>query len=230
MEGTGLNLKISENDKQILKSVAPLVVIIILFVLVGKFGLDQINNIRNQINDAKKNQSVLSEKVNILKNISSVSVEAPADALVALPKTNPSLLVMAQINNLIANQPLLLANLGSSPPSESTGGMSSVLTSFSLSGTKDAIISFVENIDKIAPMSFVQKVDMNGSGNELTADISIKTYFAPLPKTIPTVTQAVTDLTATEKSLLTEISELTEVSLFDVATASGGINPNPFGI
>ncbi len=224
-----INIKISENDKQILKSVAPALIILVLFFVVGKFGIGQITNLRNQITEVKKIQSLLSSKYDILSRVSQLSETGSNAALIALPKSNPAIQVQSQIKSLVLTNMLVVDSIKSSL-SVSDSGLSYVTSNVEISGPKEGVIAFVKSIDTIAPVTLVSKVDFDESGDIAKATIVTKTFFAPLPKTIPTVTQAVTDLTSDERSLLSEISNLSQPAFSEITPElSGGINPNPFG-
>lgn len=223
-------LEISENDKQILRSTAPLVVVITLFVIVGKFAVTQVTNLRNQISEAKKTQSVLSNKLNVLRSISQVSVSGTNTALIALPRSNPSLQVMSQLKSLASSNLVVMEEIKVSMASDGSDSLSYITTSFSIIGPKDAIISFVKSVDTIAPITFVEKMELVEDSGLGAANITTKTYYATLPTTIPTVTQPITDLTSAEKDLLSQISGLSQSSIEIPTSASvSGINPNPFG-
>lgn len=224
-------LTITENDKQILKSTLPLVAVILLFVFAGKFAFSQIQKINSQIKETKKTQSVLSQKLSTLRSVSQLTVSGTNAAITALPKSNPSLQVVSQIRNLASSNLLLIQDVRSSASDKSSSQIPHVTTSFNLVGSKEAISAFIKGIDSIAPISFVDKVSLTQDGGAFAANISIKTYYAPLPSTIPTITQPVTDLTASEKELLNQISGLTQPTLNLPVTATvSGSNPNPFGI
>jgi len=230
MENLNGNMNVSENDKQILKSVAPLVVVIILFFVAGKFAISQVKSLRDQISEAKKTQSVLSNKNIVLRTISQVSEAGSSAALIALPKSNPSLQVVSQLKSLASANAVVMDTVKSSAPVDTSGDLVYVTTSFNLKGPRDSILSFVKSVENLAPITYIEKIGLSEDGGSIEAVISVKTYFAPLPKTIPTITQPITDLTSTEKSLLSEITGLTQPAFTEVTFAtSGAINANPFG-
>jgi len=220
----------SENDKEILKSTAPLIIVIILFVIVGKFGISQVTDLRAKINDAKKTQSTLSEKLKILKSLSQTAVSSADSVTFALPKSNPSLQIMSQLKLLASNNLLVLSDIRASISSGDSSNLSSVTTSFNVTGPREQIISFIKSIDSIAPITLVDKMQLSEDKGVNIANISTRTYWAEFPSTIPTVTQSVTDLTVSEKDLLMQISNLTFPSFGETVTATdSAINPNPFG-
>lgn len=221
----------SENDRQILKSVAPLVVIILLFIFVGKFGVNQIKNIRTNIADTKKSQTILTEKLRILKSISADAGIGTNWTLFTLPKSNPSLQVISQLKLLSSMNSVIIGNIKSSLSSADAKGSSYITTTFKVSGSRESIVAFVKAIDTIAPITFVEKMELTESSGVNIANITSRTYWAPLPSTIPQVTQSVNDLTPSEKALLTQIGQLSFPIASDltVGTSSGAFNENPFG-
>lgn len=229
MENISTNVNVSENDKQIIKSVAPLVIVILLFFVVGKFGIAQITGLRSKISAAKKTESVLSQKYNVLKSVAVVAASGSNQTLAALPKDNPAVMLQSQVKSIAASNLLVIDSLKSIGVS-STSDLSSVTTTIELNGPKEAIIAFIRAMDTIAPITTVDKVSFSETGASVKAEIGLRTYYAPLPKTIPTVTQPVVDLTASEKALLTQISSLTQPTFSDILVATqSALNPNPFG-
>jgi len=228
---TNMVENVPESDKRVLKSIAPLFIIVILFIIAGKFAITQITNVRGQISVAKKNQSVLTDKLKTLRSVALVSESGSSIALTALPKSNPSLQVISQLKMLASTNLVIIEGLRSTVSDGSTDEISHVKTSFNLIGPRDAVTAFIKGVDTIAPITFVEKMDLVEDTGFGSASITTKTYFASLPKTIPTVTQPITDLTASEKDLLTQIGKLSQ-SVIDIPAASStsGINANPFGL
>jgi hypothetical protein len=221
---------ISEGEKQILKSLTPLVIVIILFILVGKFGISQVSNLRLKINEAKKTQSLLTEKLDLLRSISVISPDSADLVVFALPKSNPTLQVMSQIEILASENSVTLTEMRSSSANSDSDRLS-VTTSFNITGTRDTIVAFIKGIDGIAPLTFVEKMSLTENAGLNVAEVSVKTYYAPLPKTIPTVTQSIADLSPSEMDLFNQISQLSQPLVGEVTTISTeGNNLDPFGI
>jgi hypothetical protein len=223
---------VSESNKQIIKSFTPLVVVILLFLLVGKFSIGQVANLKSEINKVKKTESVLNKKLSTLLAVSQTTTLGANAALSALPKSIPSLQVVSQLKTLASVNQVVLNNIkasivGSTDPSD----LSYLNTAFDLSGSEEQILQFIKSIDTIAPITLIDKMSLAENGGLYTANISARTYYAPLPTKIPTITQSVDDLTSTEKVLLTQISNLSQSEVVEPVYASGSaVNVNPFGI
>lgn len=221
---------VTESDKQVLKAVAPLGIILILFVFVGKFGFSQISGVRSRLKEIKKTHSTLTQKLNILSSISGVSSEWANTTAYALPETNPSLQVLSQIRILSSNNNLVLSDIKVSTSGSGSKGLFSVNSTFGVMGTKDSILEFARNLDNIAPITFISKMQISESDGVAQAEINTQTFYAPMPKNIPGVSQAVTDLSESEKEMITQISSLNSPVVGDsFLPIIEGVNPAPFG-
>lgn len=225
----------TEENKELLKSIGPLLLIIILFVVVAKIGISQIGSINKQLKDAKKTQTLLTTKINTLRSTASISETGSEIALAALPNSNPSINVMSQLKFLSSQYPVIISNIKSSYTEATSKDLTYVSTSFDLSGTSADLLSFINALERVAPITLIQKISITSGTDVYDANIVVQTYYAPLPSTIPSVTQPVNDLTAAEKELLNKLSSLVQPVVLPstvVPTAGGdsSINPNPFGI
>jgi hypothetical protein len=220
---------IPENVKQILSAAIPFAVVVILFLVVGNFGISKVTDLRAQITEATSQKATLTQKLSILQSLSLVAAQSGNLATSALPDSNPSLLVSSQLKLLAGNAGMVISSIKSGAAGVDASGLSRVDISFTVTGARVQIISFLKNIGNIAPVTLIDKISLAETGGVTKADVSVKSFWAPLPKTIPSVDQAITDLTADEKKLLTQIGELTQPTFIQVASSSGNVNPNPFG-
>lgn len=227
-----MELGLTEQNKELLKSIWPLLVVIILFIVVGKIAVSQITAISTQVKDAKKSQTVLTTKLNTLKSTASITESGSEVALTALPKSNPAIMIMSQLKNISSQYPVVISNIRSTFADNNSSNLMFVSTAFDLSGKPEDIMSFIKAIDNIAPITVIQKISITSNVDFYTANIVAQTYYTPLPSTIPSITQPVNDLTAAEKDLLNKLSALSQPMVIPQANTSGdtSINPNPFGI
>ncbi len=220
---------VTETDKQVLKAVGPLLAVVLLFIFAGKFAASQVTKMTKKISEEEKVKQVLTEKLKVLSSVSATVGSSANTVLAAMPSTNPSLSLMYQLKILSSNYQLVLSNVKSSVDENMTS-MMALNSSFDISGSKDQIFSFIKAIGGIAPITFVQKVDLSESVGAYTATVTTKTYFAPLPTKMPAVTQAITDLSSTEKALLSQMNGLSRPVVLEINVSTpSAINTNPFG-
>lgn len=220
--------KIPENVMSVIKVVLPLLVVILLFVVVGKFGFGKITNVRAQISAAQTEQKVLSQKVSILTNVASVGEQFSNLAVSALPDSNPALAVVSQLKILAGTEALLLSEVKSGTPANDAAGLSAVSVSFNVIGSRVQIESFINKIDDIAPITVVDKIKINEtSPGSSVGSISVKSFWAPFPTKIPPVSEAISDLTSDEEQIMQELSVLNQPVFSQIPPAQGG-KTDPF--
>lgn len=222
--------KIPENVLSIAKVTLPLLVIIVLFIILGQFGFGKISQIQNQISTAENENKVLTQKLDILRNVSEIG-EAGADSVVAaLPESNPSLFVWSQLKNLASTEGVTISELKASNPNIGTTGPSSANILFTLSGTRDQIKSFLGKISMFAPIAVVDKIKIAESApGASTATITVKSFWAPFPLKIPAISDPITALTSEEQQTLQEVSNLIQPTI-NIVPAVGGGKVDPFSI
>ena len=149
--------KIPENVKIVLKSLIPLLIAIILFVIVGNFGFTKISDIRSRISKAERDQKILTQKLDILRNVEANGEAMSNIAVAALPDSNPSLSVISQLKTLAGMNGVILSEIKAG--ASSTGsGIYPVSITFNVSGSRAQINSFITGIDKFAPISVVERI------------------------------------------------------------------------
>lgn len=217
-----------ESLRQTITVAAPLLVVIVLFLLVGNFGVSKILGVQAEIDSAQKSEKTLTQKLSLLQTLSTDAVLRVNVVGSALPDTNPALTLISQLKNVALANGVFMTTIKSSGGSANTTGLNEANISFSLEGTRDQIFTFLTAVSGISPITIVNNVSINESLGSLKADVSVKSFWAVFPKTIPDIISPIDDLTANEKRLLTKISGLTQPKFTEIAPTSE-VNPNPFG-
>jgi len=219
--------------KRILSSTLPLIIVIILFLVFGNYGIGRVRNLRSQISQTRQDKTALTEKLNMLRTISTTVESASQFAASALPGENTVLPARARIKELAVANGVVLSNLKSDLGASDVSGLSGVRLNFDLAGTRSEIIAFLKLIENTAPISLVDKITFSESVEGSSATISVKTFWAAFPQTLPAVTKSITDLTVEEKNTLDKISAFAQPASTEIPTDSeaGGESigrQNPF--
>lgn len=219
-----------ESVQQTISAGLPLAIVIILFVLVGEFGLPKVVEIRAEISSAENSQNTMTQKLKLLQTFSSTASLVTSAANAAVPPTDPSLEVIPQVRTVAAGSGIQLSSIKTSSGQANDSGLNQSVVSFTAEGTRQQIFSFIDGLTKVAPIIIVDKINISEAAGSDKADITADSYWADLPKTIPSIDAPISDLTPAEKGTLSSISNLTQ-PVFTVLTPSGntGANPNPFG-
>lgn len=215
--------------KNVLSSILPLVITLILFVIVGNYGIGRIQNLRSQISQVEKDKTSLTQKLNTLQTVSATVEAGSTSSIIALPEKNSALTEFVQLKSLAAQNSVTLTNLKSGGEAKDSSGLSRVDISFDVSGSRLGIITFLSEIQKTLPISLVDRIKFNESAAQIQAAVSVKSFWAGFPKTIPSVTQKIADLTQDERNTLDKISTLTPPQFVEipVSETSGG-RADPF--
>ena len=222
--------KIPENVMTVGKVVLPLVVIIILFITAGQLGFGEISKIRAQISKTSNENGTLTQKIDILRNISEIGEAGSNTVVSALPDSNPSLLVLSQIKTLAGTNNLTISSPKGGSLNPDTKELSSVNISFSLSGSRDQIKLFLDGISSLAPLMVVDKIKIVESTPGISlASIVVKSFESPFPEKIPAISDPITALTSVEEQTLQELGNLSQ-PMFSVIPPSEGGKVDPFSI
>ncbi len=218
-----------ESIRQTVSVVIPLLFIIILFLAVGNFGVSKVLGIRDQISSAQNTEKALTQKLNLLQTLSSeVSLKSNIVSSV-VPDTNPSLTVISQLKTLAVGYGVVVSAFKSAGGSGSSSDINQATVTFNIDGARAQVFSFLTDIAKIAPITVVDKIKISEIAGNMSGDIEVKSFWVDFPKTIPSVTSPVTDLTAEERAILNNASSLIQPAFTELTPMQGGINPNPFG-
>lgn len=217
----------NESIKMVITSLAPLLIVLLLFAVVGKFGISKVTDLRTQLNSLQKDQTVLSQKLNILQSLSQTLSQGSGFAMSAFPEDNPALTVISQLKRIAPTGGVSLTNIKAGAEVKDKSGLSRVDVSFEATGPRSSVLAFIKDIQTLAPITLVDKVKITELGGIAKADVSVKSFWSALPTSIPSVAQPITDLTSQEKSVLGTVSSLLQPSLTNVSPVSGG-KSDPF--
>lgn len=220
---------IPESTKKMISVVTPLIALIILFVIVGKFGWSKVGNLRSKIVVAQKDETVLTQKAKLLETISDTLSSGSAISTAVMPQDNSALVVLTQLKILSGTRVVFLSNVKSGAEVKDESGLSRVDITFDLRGTKESVIAFLKDTGNLAPIVKLNKIKISQALGETLATVSVMAFWSELPKTIPSVTDGISDLTPKERATLTEIGKLIQPMFTQLPAAEGG-KTDPFGI
>lgn len=220
--------KLSENINLTLKSVLPLIVVIILSFIAVPFGISKVTDLQGQINTLQNNKNILSQKLSLLQSISATVSQDSESALSAVPNTNTTLVAISQVKNISSQNGVSVSNIKAGSEVVDSIGTSHVAVSFRVAGSRSQILAFLKDVSNMAPIALVNIVKISGNNDSEAADITIESYWAPLPKTLPTLTSPINDLTANEKSVLTSVTSLIQPTFSIVPPTDGAGKTDPF--
>lgn len=213
-----------------LKVSVPLAIVIVLFVLVGNFGLPKIANLRNQISDAQNLKASLTQKLGVLQTFSGSPASSEITAAsAALPNSDPSPVIVSQLQNATSCCAVVISEVKSGSAAVGSSALLTVGTTFQVVGTRDGVINFLKYIQTLAPISIVTGVKLSETSGVDTASVSMISYWAPFPKVIPSVNQPITSLSTVEEQILSQVATLVQPTVTQGFASEPGVNLTPFG-
>lgn len=218
-----------ESVQQTISAGLPLVIVIILFVLVGGFVVPKVVEIRTEISSAESSQNIMTQKLKLLQTFSSTASLVTSAADTAVPSTDPTLEVIPQIRTVANVNGIQLSSIKTSGGQASDVGLNQSVVSFIAQGTRQQIFSFIDGLTNVAPIIVIDKITITEAAGSDNADITVDSYWADLPKTIPSIDAPLSELTQTESDTLKKISALTQPGTTSFTPQTEGFNPNPFG-
>lgn len=214
-------------NKDIINSTLPLLIVVILFVVIGNFGIGRINLLRQEISQARNDQATLTQKVETLKTITTVAETGSQAATAALPGANSSIAVLSQLKTYSLKNGVFISNLKSGDEIQDTNGLSRVDMSFDVTGLKAGIIAFLQDLQGAAPVVLVNSVKLTESAVETRGTVSLRSYWASFPTKLPAVTDQVLGLTNDEQATLVKVNALSQPQFVKLPPSVGG-RLNPF--
>lgn len=204
-----------------------LLVSIILFVFGAKTGIAKISEQGRTLNDAKKTQGVLAQKESLLRQIET-EVSSQVDVLAnVVPEKNPALTMVSQIKNLAVLSGITITTFKIGAAKDA-GSVSFVDVSYDADGDLVLLISFLNTIKTLAPLSTIDTAKINQQGGVASANVRIRVYFAGYPTKLPSLTEAVNELTSEEEGLLDTLSGLTLPVFTTLTPQAPTVRESPF--
>ena len=197
---------ISMETKFLLKPVGIFLIIISLLIGSIYFSLGQINKVNAKIAESEKNETILKNKVGILRSITGSLPDDISFIDLSLPSKGIALYGMSQIKTQANSLGILISNLRTGSTIEDSGGVFKITVSFDVQGDKQLIYDYLALFPKMLPLMKVDKVSIGTNEGITLATVSVSAFGADLPTKIPSLTSPVQDLTSEELKTIDEIS------------------------
>jgi len=216
----------------IVKIAAKPLLILLLLIAFSFIGLSkafyEIGSLRETLAKAKKSENILKTKLDTLSVSADVSENANS-AVSFLPGENPALLVLWQLRSNAIGSGLLLSNYKVGSEVKDASGFMKVALSFDVDGPVEAVLGFVNITKSISPNVWIDKTELDFVGETLRAAISASSYWVPFPTKMPALTDVITALDASEKDIISSLSDNIQPSFVSQSVAIPRENLNPFG-
>src|SRR3990167_3041567 len=210
--------------------IVPIILLIVLGILTGlavRVGFSRIGAQRDDIAAARRDENTLSQKESVLRDVQGTVPTYVNTVAASIPEKNPALSMISQLRALALTNGIILENIkiGSAVPGE---GLFNVDITFGLEGTPVQVVSYLNSIKNLAPVSTVEKAKVNQSALGTRADVTVRVYYSAFPQKLPSLTEAVRELTDEERTTLNRLSALSLPAFTDLEAQPAGVRENPF--
>lgn len=228
MKNKQINSKVlSFTTKKLIISVFVTISVSVLFFVLIKIGIGKVVSQRSETKKLEKNITVLNQKIDTLSKVEDALSKNIKFFSLALPEDNPSLLISYMVKVNSAQMGLIYDNLKGGSEGKDKN-VSKVDITFDLEGPFENMITFTKATENFSPIVTLEKLKMNQSGGIFSSSFTLRGYWAALPENIPTVTQAISDFTEAETTLITRISKLLLPAFSDLAPNKPSTRTDPF--
>lgn len=219
------------NIKIILLPLLSLMALLLLFVFSVRTGISKIQALQGNINSQKDVENTLKQKEELLRSVEESVSDQTATAISALPGKNPVLLTMYQVRSLGLDGLVQLSDtkVGSTGVKESS--LDAIGMTFNIQGRIEDVLKSINKLKLITPITVVDKVEFQIEGYNASANVSISSYWSPLPGNIPSLIQPISDITQEEKDILSSLLSFTQPPFGDSLLPQEAVErDNPFGL
>ena len=183
--------------------------------------------------DLRAKIATLTNRKNALAALTPEVVAQSAKSVVALPAENSAILVAAQIRQSASDHGVNLNNLTIGTYDDPTRpDFGNVQVGIIAEGSSPSILAFVGELPKLSPLLLVDTVNLTTNATSTLAQITVRSFWSPLPSTLPPLTEPLEALTPEESELLSKLAEYKSptFNLNEESSSSGAVNTNPFGV
>lgn len=205
-----------------------LVFLVVLFIIAYGNLSTRISGQRSNLAIQRKNENILSAKRDLLTQLDAESFSLVDSVVMALPSQNAALVMLAQLRGAAAGRLLTLVNIKVDPSRPGDKGLSKVQIQFDIDGEFSQVYSFIKEIANMAPLSTLEIVSIVSSGDIVRASITILTYFAPFPDTLPALTEPLTEFSSSDREVLSVLSQLIPPPFTSVNVGEPVLRADPF--
>ena len=219
---------LSIQSKFLIKHLGILLLTILLLASSLYYGIGKVKSIKTKISESQKSEKLLNNKVSILRNVTSTLPEDISYIDFALPSKGIALYAISQVKNQANTLGLLISNLRTGSVSEDKNGISKINLTFDVEGYEQSIYDYLGLFPKMLPLMKIDKLSINTTAGIATATVSVSAYSGDLPKSIPSLTSPIKDLTNEEIQTLNNISEFLKPEFVTLSASTESPKEDPF--
>ena len=197
-------------------------VLIALVVIVVNTGFKQVTQVREKLQESKKQEAILTAKLETLQR-GEESYQSFSDlSAVAIPDKNPAAIVSSQVKTLGAVSGVAISKVSALSGGNAESGLRGLSVEISVQGELANMIKYFDSLRSFLPLTEVVEVNFTQGGATISTEAQITSFFAPFPEALPSLTAPITDLTQEEKEILAKYASYAQPTFTRAEVVSGG--------
>lgn len=219
---------IPQKMKVMLLPLGLLLAMVVLATIVFKVGVGRISTQRAELKKAIKNETILSQKQQVLQTLENNILSYADTVIVAMPDKNPSLIALSQLKTLAERNGISIGDIKAGSRTKDKSGTFKTTILLEIEGSLVQVLNYLISTESFAPLSVINRVEISSSGELARATISLTVFWVPLPTKLPAISEPVRELSANETNLITELSNLEQPIFTQVLPAEPSVRIDPF--
>jgi hypothetical protein len=219
---------IPQKMRVMLLPLALLLAMITLSIIVFKVGVAKISTQRAEFQKATKNETILTQKQQVLQTLEDNILSYTDTVIIAMPDKNSSLMALSQLKTLAERNAISLSEIKIGSKTSDKSGTFKTTILFEIEGALFRVLDYLIATKSFAPLSVVDRVDITQAGGVIRASVSLTVFWVPLPTKLPAISEPVTELSANEINLITELSSLEQPLFTQISPAAPSARIDPF--
>lgn len=207
-----------------------IVILLIVSIFTVRIGIDRIGQQRRELKNVEKVEATLTEKEAELRNSISVNPPLVTPASMALPDSNPALMVISNYKSLVADSAVIIEDFSVSGLASTQKELENIRVSFTLSGNILEVLSLLKQTQNQLPIMAVQQMEISVDEEIANVEVSGKSYFSAYPSKLQPITDPIDKITAEEYQLLVELNQKQTPTFFELSPSAPTFRPSPFSL
>ena len=230
MEIFGISIKatIKPNLRVLVLPSMLLIILVTLTAIVFKNGITRISAQLNNLQDSKKTENILQEKVDVLRRIQGAVLNQADITALAIPEKNPGVLMLSQINQKAESLGLTVVDRKTGSLPKPIADMSSMKLIFALEGELPTMVDLAKDIKELAPLSTINVVRINKERGILSMKVDMEVYWGDFPTLLPPLTEPIKTLSQNEEMMVNNLGKLEKPAFIELEASAPQPRENPF--
>ena len=228
MKKTKTSKIVPPNVKVMFLPIVYIVILLVVSVFAVRIGIDRIGKQRKELKTVQKVENTLLEKEAELRNRASINLPLVTPAMMALPNSNPALMVISNMKALAASHGVSVNDLRVSGGSSGGVDVGRLSITFAVSGSFVEVLNFMKETKSYLPLMRTGRMEVR-INNEITEiDTSARAYFSAYPDKLPPIMEPIDKITDEEYQILNELTQKQTPIFFELEPTGPVSRPNPF--